>query len=205
MGALNQRSTLLRMRPLPTSNTSTAGISVMPSSTATSLARKCANGRPRRFSTSILDDVAREHEGERHKNRQIRRRKRVEDDLGQEIRCERGRPTGERKQADQRSDPGCRHPRGAAWCCREAVEAAAEQSFAAVAAPPISAAPGPHGGLMPSASDAYRPPTFTGSTPRARLLLDLEQLRQLGHELADVAKIGDRRTRTARRRPCRDA
>jgi hypothetical protein len=51
---LNQRSTLLRMTPLPAISTSTAGISVMPSISATSFARKCANGRAVRFSTSSL-------------------------------------------------------------------------------------------------------------------------------------------------------
>src|SRR5262245_45799902 len=54
MGALNQRSTLLRISSLPTSSTSTAGISVIPSSTATSFARKWANGSERRFSTNSL-------------------------------------------------------------------------------------------------------------------------------------------------------
>ena len=54
IGALNQRSTLLRMSSLPTISTSTAGINVIPSSTATSLARKRANGSARRRSTTSL-------------------------------------------------------------------------------------------------------------------------------------------------------
>src|SRR5688572_1023841 len=53
-GALNQRSTLLRMSSLPTSRTSTAGINVMPRRTATSFPRKRANGRARRRSTISL-------------------------------------------------------------------------------------------------------------------------------------------------------
>jgi hypothetical protein len=45
---------LLRITPLPAISTSSAGISVMPSMSATSLARKWANGRAFRFSTSSL-------------------------------------------------------------------------------------------------------------------------------------------------------
>jgi hypothetical protein len=54
IGALNHRSTLLRISSLPTSSTSTAGMSVIPSSTVTSLARKRANGSARRRSTTSL-------------------------------------------------------------------------------------------------------------------------------------------------------
>jgi hypothetical protein len=54
IGALNQRSTLLRMSSLPTSSTSTAGMRVIPRSTATSLPRKRANGSARRRSTTSL-------------------------------------------------------------------------------------------------------------------------------------------------------
>ena len=54
IGALNQRSTLLRMSSLPTISTSTAGMKVMPSSAATSLARNRANGSARRRSTTSL-------------------------------------------------------------------------------------------------------------------------------------------------------
>jgi hypothetical protein len=54
IGALNQRSVLLRISSLPTSSTRMDGISVIPSSTATSLARKRANGRARRRSTMSL-------------------------------------------------------------------------------------------------------------------------------------------------------
>ena len=54
IGALNQRSALVRITSLPTISTSTDGISVMPRSTATSLARNRANGRARRRSTISL-------------------------------------------------------------------------------------------------------------------------------------------------------
>ena len=54
IGASNQRATLLRMSSLPTIETSSAGTSVMASSTATSLARKRANGSDPRRSTSSL-------------------------------------------------------------------------------------------------------------------------------------------------------
>ncbi len=53
IGALNQRSTAVSTTRLPTISTSTAGITVMPSSASTSLARKRPNGRPRRL--SIID------------------------------------------------------------------------------------------------------------------------------------------------------
>jgi hypothetical protein len=54
IGALNHRSTLLRITSLPTSSTSTAGTIVMPRRTATSFARNCAIGSPRRRSTTSL-------------------------------------------------------------------------------------------------------------------------------------------------------
>ncbi len=54
IGALNQPSTLLRISSLPNASTNTAGTSVMPSSSATSLARKRANGSPPRRSTINL-------------------------------------------------------------------------------------------------------------------------------------------------------
>jgi hypothetical protein len=54
IGALNQRSTLLRINSLPTTSTSSAGISVIPSSTATSFPRNRANGSARRRSTTSL-------------------------------------------------------------------------------------------------------------------------------------------------------
>ncbi len=52
IGGENQRLAALRMISLPTSSTSTAGMSVRPSSAATSLARKRANGSARRRSTT---------------------------------------------------------------------------------------------------------------------------------------------------------
>ena len=54
MGVLNHRSTAVRTTRLPTIDTSTAGITVMPSSASTSLARKRPNGRPRRPSKMDL-------------------------------------------------------------------------------------------------------------------------------------------------------
>ena len=54
IGVLNQRSTAVSTTRLPTSSTSTAGMIVMPSIVSTSLARKRANGRPRRPSTIDL-------------------------------------------------------------------------------------------------------------------------------------------------------
>jgi hypothetical protein len=52
IGALNQRSALVRMTSLPTSSTSSDGTSVIPSSSATSFMRKRANGSARRRSTT---------------------------------------------------------------------------------------------------------------------------------------------------------
>src|SRR5688500_3386148 len=54
IGALNHRSMLLRINSLPTASTSSAGTSVMASSTVTSFARKRANGSARRRSTISL-------------------------------------------------------------------------------------------------------------------------------------------------------
>jgi len=54
IGALNHRSTLLRITSLPTRSTSTAGMIVIPRSTVTSLARNRANGSPWRRSTNSL-------------------------------------------------------------------------------------------------------------------------------------------------------
>src|SRR5688500_16267544 len=54
IGALNQRSMLVRISSLPTRSTRTAGMKVMPSSSSTSFARKRANGSPRRRSTMSL-------------------------------------------------------------------------------------------------------------------------------------------------------
>ena len=54
IGALNQRSTAVSTTCDPTASTSTAGTSVSPSSSATSLARKRANGSARRRSTTSL-------------------------------------------------------------------------------------------------------------------------------------------------------
>src|SRR5687768_12144005 len=54
IGTLNQRSTDVITTRLPTINTSTEGITVMPSIASTSLARKRPNGRPRRPSISDL-------------------------------------------------------------------------------------------------------------------------------------------------------
>ena len=54
IGALNQRSTAVSTTWDPTARTSTAGTSVRPSSSATSLARKRANGSARRRSTTSL-------------------------------------------------------------------------------------------------------------------------------------------------------
>ena len=54
IGALNQRSTAVSTTCEPTASTSSEGTSVRPSSSATSLARKRANGRARRRSTTIL-------------------------------------------------------------------------------------------------------------------------------------------------------
>src|SRR5262245_4492626 len=53
IGALNQRSTAVNTTRLPTINTSTAGITVMPSSDNTSLARKRPKGSPLR--PSMID------------------------------------------------------------------------------------------------------------------------------------------------------
>src|SRR6188472_1974588 len=54
IGWLNQRSTLVRMSSLPTISTSTAGTTAIPSRTATSLALKRANGSARRRSITSL-------------------------------------------------------------------------------------------------------------------------------------------------------
>jgi len=54
VGALNQRSTLVRISSLPTRRTSTAGTNVMPSSSTTSFARNRANGSALRRSTISL-------------------------------------------------------------------------------------------------------------------------------------------------------
>ena len=51
-----------------------------------------------------LDDVARQHEAEREQHRQIGDRQRVEQDLGQEVRVEIGRPVGERDHGHQRRE-----------------------------------------------------------------------------------------------------
>ena len=54
IGALNHRSTLLRMSSLPTMSTSTAGTSVIARSRATSLPLNLAKGSARLRSTTIL-------------------------------------------------------------------------------------------------------------------------------------------------------
>ena len=104
IGALNQRSTLLRMRPLPTSSTSTAGISVIPEQHRDQLGAEMRKRQRAALLYQQLDDVAREHEHERHENREVRGGERVQDDLGQEVGRERRRSAGERQQARQRDD-----------------------------------------------------------------------------------------------------
>ena len=78
IGALNQRSTLLRISSLPMISTSTAGMSVIPSSTVDQLdAETRKRQRPPPFDDQ-LDDVAGQHERQGHQHRQVRGRQRVE-------------------------------------------------------------------------------------------------------------------------------
>jgi hypothetical protein len=51
-----------------------------------------------------LDDVARQDERQRHEDREVGRRQRVEDELGEKVGCQRRRPAGEREQRGQRAD-----------------------------------------------------------------------------------------------------
>ena len=76
----------------------------MPSSSATSLARNRANGSAAAPLDDQLDDVARQHEHERDEHREVGGRERVEDELGQEVRRERGERLATRQNRDEHAD-----------------------------------------------------------------------------------------------------
>ena len=95
---------LVRISSLPTISTRTAGTSVMPSSSATSLARKRANGSAAPPLDDQLDDVARQHEDQRRQHRQVGGRQRVEDELAEEVGREPRRAVGDREHRDEHDD-----------------------------------------------------------------------------------------------------
>ena len=99
IGASNHRATLLRISSLPTSDTSSAGTSVIASSTATILARKRANGSAPTPFDEQLDDVAGQDEHQRHDDREVGDHQRVENELGEEVGGQRGRAVGQHQQA----------------------------------------------------------------------------------------------------------
>ena len=104
IGALNQRSALLRISSLPTSSTRIDGISVMPEQHGHELG---AEARERQRAPPLddqLDDVARQHEHQRDQHRQVGDRQRVEHDLGEEVGREAGGAAGERDERDERAD-----------------------------------------------------------------------------------------------------
>ena len=77
----------MRISSLPTSSTSTDGMSVIPSSTPTSFER---NLRERQAAPPLdhhLEDVPREHEHQREDHREVGGRQRVEHELGEEVRA----------------------------------------------------------------------------------------------------------------------
>ena len=92
------------MSSLPTISTSTAGMSVMPEQRRHELG---AEARERQRAAPLddqLDDVAREHEDERHQDREVGGRERVEHELGEEVGRERRRAVRQREQPGERAD-----------------------------------------------------------------------------------------------------
>ena len=104
IGALNQRSMLVRMSSLPTTSTTIVGTSVMREQQRHQLG---AEPRERQAAAAFdddLDDVACEHEDERREHREVGGGERVEDELGQEIGREARRPVGQRQNGDESHD-----------------------------------------------------------------------------------------------------
>ncbi len=104
IGWLNHFSVLLRISSLPTMSTRTRRHDRQPEEGQHQLG---AEARERQAAATLdhqLDDVARQDEHQRDEHRQVGRRERVEDDLGQEVGVELGRAVGEADHRDERGE-----------------------------------------------------------------------------------------------------